>query len=258
VPHAFAAMAAAALVTGMVGCSSVDEVSVGLVIAVAAEPPTALQRAADGTLTLTTDRGYQVHLERAYLVSTSVEVVPCSAVVPPPAARAAPAGGRVLGWLGRALIGRAEAHTPGTPTRLGTAFVESLAAAPDVRVTLGEIRPPPDRYCRLSYTASPADHDAVGMPSDSAALGNTIYLQGTFARGSDAAADFTVAAPMPFTVSADVEPLDLTEGAPPPTVVIRKQADHWLDGVDFATAPARVIARTVIDNIQRSIRLERR
>jgi hypothetical protein len=249
-------MASAALIAAA-GCSSVDEVSDGLVISVAAEPPTAPQRAADGTLTLTTDLGYQVHLQRAYLVSSSVEVVPCSAVGPPPAARPAPAAGRVLGWLGRVLIGRAEAHTPGSPTRLGTAFVESLAA-PDVRVTLGEIRPPPDRYCRLSYTASPADHDAVGMPSDSAALGNTIYLQGTFARGSDAAASFTVASPTPFTVSADVEPLDLSEGAPPPTVVIRKQADHWLDGVDFATAPARVIARTVIDNVQRSIRLEHR
>jgi hypothetical protein len=225
-------------------CSSVSEISEGLVIAVAADPPTSLQRDADGNLIVGTDLGYLVTLTRAYLVSTSVEIFSCQAT----ASRL---------WQ-RWIIGRAEAHAVGAPTRLGTAFVEALTGNGDVRHALGEIRPPPDRYCRIAYTASAADGDAIGMPPDRVATGNTVYLEGTFQRfPADPPRSFTVSSSAPFTVEGDVGVLDLAGSMPNPTLVIRKQADHWFDGVDFQIQPPRVVAKEILDNMRRSIRLER-
>jgi hypothetical protein len=51
-------------------CSSVNEISPGLVVAVAAEPPSSPTRDADGSLMMSTDLGYLVKLTRAYLVPT--------------------------------------------------------------------------------------------------------------------------------------------------------------------------------------------
>jgi hypothetical protein len=221
-------------------CSSVSEVSEGLVLTVTAEPTAG--RDADGTLTVDTDLGYQVRLSRAYLVSSSVEIYACQNLA-----------SRWGGWL----IGRAEAHVLGTPTRLGTAFVEPLTGAAGASHALGEIRPPPDRYCRVSYTASAADKDAEGMPPDGVAAGNTVYLEGSYRRGDSPPQPFTVSSSSPFTVSADLTTMDLFGAGPTPTLVIRKRADHWFDGVDFQNHPARVISRSVLDNVQRSIRLER-
>ena len=65
-------------------CSSVSEVSQGLVIAVAAEPPTSPERDADGRLIVGTDLGFRVTLSRAYLVSTSVEIFSCKPIAARP------------------------------------------------------------------------------------------------------------------------------------------------------------------------------
>jgi hypothetical protein len=222
----------------LAACSSVSEVSEGLVLSVQAEGPA---RAADGTLTVVTDLGYTVRLDRAYLVSSSVEIFACPTV-----------GRRVSRWL----IGRAQAHALGSPTRLGTALVEPLTGAAEA-ITLGDIRPPPDRYCRVVYTASAADHDAVGLPADLAVAGKTVYLAGTFARGAVEPRPFTVSSSAPFTVEAPLADADLFAAAPRATLLVRKQADHWFDGVDFETHPPRVIAVEVLENVRRSIRLER-
>jgi hypothetical protein len=220
----------------LAACSSVSEVSEGLVLTVHAEAATG--RAADGSLTVLTDLGYTVRLERAYLVSSSVEIFPCPRVS-----------------LSRWLIGRAEAHAPGSPTRLGTAVVEPLTGPGDA-LPLGDIRPPPDRYCRVVYTASAADHDAVGLPSDLEVAGRTVVLAGTFRRGAAEPRPFTVASSAPIIVEAPLADADLFAQARQATLVVRKQADHWFDGVDFETHPPRVIAAEVLESMRKSIRLE--
>jgi hypothetical protein len=260
-------------------CSSVSEISQGLVIAIAADPPTNPQHDADGSLIVNTDLGYRVTVTRAYLVSTSLEIFACQGIQmgtlrgspKPPAtglrraSSPAPQGIQIAARLWRRwVIGRAEAHTLDAPTRMGTAFVESLTGTgtgTDTAVErheLGEIKPPPGRYCRAVYTASAADRDAIGMPPDRVAIGNTVYLEGTFQRQpADSPRPFTVSSSAPFTVEEDIAAIDLFGGTPTPTLVIRKQADHWFDGVDFELHPPRVIAREVLDNMRGSIRLER-
>jgi hypothetical protein len=144
---------------------------------------------------------------------------------------------------------------------MGTAFVELLTEKTGTageRHELGEIKPPPGRYCRAVYTASAADRDAIGMPPDRVAVGNTVYLEGTFQRqAADQPTSFTVSSSASFTVEADIGALDLFGTMRTPTLVIRKQADHWLDGIDFETHPPRVIAKELLDNMRGSIRLER-
>jgi hypothetical protein len=241
-----ALLGALAAVRLLAGCSSVSEISEGVVIAIAAESPRNPRRDAAGSLIVNTDLGYVVTLTRAYLVSTSLEIFACQ-----------PIATRL--WQ-RWVIGRAQAHALDAPTRMGTAFVESFTGTgtADERHELGEIKPPPGRYCRAVYTASAADRDAIGMPPDSVAVGNTVYLEGTFQRQpGDQPRPFTVASSAPFTVEADIAAIDLFGATPTPTLVIRKQADHWLDGIDFETHPPRVIAKEVLDNMRGSIRLER-
>jgi hypothetical protein len=222
----------------LAACSSVSEVSEGLVLSVHAEAPA---RAADGSLTVVNDLGYIVRLDRAYLVSSSVEIFACE-------------GAAARLWR-RAVLGRAEAHALGSPTRLGTAFVEPLTGNEGSR-PLGDIRPPPGRYCRVAYTASAADGDAVGLPTDLAVAGKTVYLAGTFRRGAALPRPFTVASSVPFTVQMDIADTDLFAATARPTLVVRKEADHWFDGVDFEGQPPRVIAAAVLENMRRSIRLE--
>jgi hypothetical protein len=225
----------------LAACSSVSELSQGLVLTVHAEAAAAAGRAADGTLTVVTDLGYTVRLERAYLVSSSVEIFACPTL-----------GRRLSRWA----VGSAEAHAPGSPTRLGTALVEPLTGGAPAAIPLGAIRPPPDRYCRVVYTASAADPDAVGLPADLEVAGKTVYLAGTFQRGPADPRPFTVSSSAPFTVEATLGDADLFAARPQATLAVRKQADHWFDGVDFETHPPRVMAIEVLENIRRSIRLE--
>lgn len=117
-------------------CTSVEEVSPGLVVAVVLEPPSTPPMQPDGSRLITTDLGYQVGLVRAYLVSSGVEIFPCPAVV---------ARRKWSSWI----VGRAEAHGLTSPTRLGTSLAEPLTGSQEVR-RLGSITPPPGRYCRVS------------------------------------------------------------------------------------------------------------
>jgi hypothetical protein len=227
------------------GCSSVAELSEGLVLTVVVESPAPPGRESDGSLRFSSDLGYEVRLVRAYLVSSTVEIFSCRA----PAASA-------RSWA-RFIIGRAEAHALATPTRLGTAFVEPLTTDLERR-SLGAIRPPPDRYCRVSYTASPADHDAEGMPSDQVVMGRTVYLEGTYRFGDTAVwRPFVVSSAATFSVEREIPVTELFSATPSATLAIRKQVDHWFDGVYLDSRSAESIAGNVVENIRRSIRLER-
>jgi hypothetical protein len=218
------------------GCS-VEELSRGLVVTVMVEPASP-RSDTDGFLSLTTDRGYDVRLRRAYLASSAVEIFPC-------------ARPSVADWL----IGRAEAHPTASPTRLAAAIVEPLTGAGPR--SLGQIRPPPDHYCRISYTSGPADRDASGMPDDGVMLGKTLYLEGTSRPTGEADwQPLVVSSSSSFSVEVDVAG-ELFGASTQPTIVIRKQAERWLDQVDLEARPAE-IADAVLRNVRNSIGLELR
>jgi hypothetical protein len=223
----------------LVACAAVTEVSPGVVVAVALEPPASPGLQADGSRVVFSDRGDEVRVTRAYLVSSSLELVPC--------ARTAAGGWR------RWVVGRAEAHEHSSPTRLGAAVVEALVGAADGR-PLGELAPPPGHYCHAIFTARAADADADGLPAEPPMIGRTLYLEGTYRRDG-AVQPFVVSSAAPLSVTADLD-ADLS-AAGRLTLVVRKPADHWFDGVDFQQPP-EVIAARVVENVRRSLRVEPR
>lgn len=60
-------------------------------------------------------------------------------------------------------IPSAYAHVPSSSTRLGTPVAEDLARLGGGARIIGEISPPPGRYCRAYAVFSPADDDLLNM-----------------------------------------------------------------------------------------------
>jgi hypothetical protein len=212
------------------GCSTALEE--GITVAVVLAPPSASAPAPPGT-TEATSLGYQVSLTRAFVAIAAVELLPCAE---------APARSIYL-------------HSLATPTRLGTQAVESLLAPADSRLQLGELRPPPGRYCKVRQQVAPADSDALGLPSEVDMVGVSMRLEGTFARPGGAAQNFALRSTAAFDADVEIPPLELTPGQRKrATLVLTRDARHWLDGIDFLSPLAEDQARTALGNLRLSLR----
>ncbi|WP_394822096.1 hypothetical protein [Pendulispora albinea] len=236
------ALAAFALASFATACGSSD--SEGVSVAIALEAPTTNSKATGDTWT--TDLGYTVHLQRAYLASGSAEILPCATA----------AKGSLLGSPLRELrsffaIKEAHAHTEGSPTKLGIPVIESLLATGGTRVRMGTLAPPPNSYCQVRYSVHEADADAVAMPSDVDMVGKSLYLSGTWAKGGDPK-PFVASSQLPLTVDLPVGTTVLsTDGTQKAELVIRKNADTWFNGIDFAS-PTPDIASKALKQMQTS------
>lgn len=73
------------------------------------------------------------------------------------------------------MIPAAHAHVPSSSTRLGTPAAEDLTRGTGGARIIGEISPPPGRYCKAYAILSPADDDLLNMTAlpTSALEGNT-------------------------------------------------------------------------------------
>ena len=212
-----------------VGCSASTDPGIRVSVVAAAAPSRG---------PYTSDLGYQVMLEHAWLSTATVEIFPC-----------AEAGA----WRFPTLIGVAHAHTVGSPTLLGIPTVESLVADPAARTPLGELKPPPDAYCRVKHTVKAADADAKQLPAEVDMIGKSFYASGTYARNGGAAASFTLSSTAAFEVDTTVSAVTLAlSGRQSATIVLLKDNAHWFDGVDFETGTADAESRQILDNLRTS------
>jgi hypothetical protein len=192
-------------------------------------------RAVPGALKFRSDLGYDIELSRGYLVTSSVELVGCP---------------RLSRWL--APIGTAQAHLPATPTRLGAPVVEPLGGD---GAALGTMRPPPDRYCHLRVSLTPADADARGLPAELRFVGRTVYLAGAY-RGPGDVADRALALISSEAVSAEVPVPDLVLDGESPRrrrLELSRDPTRWFDGIALDSTPAPAVARRLLDNIGASL-----
>ena len=142
-------------------------------------------RGAD-TLEVVTDLGYTVVVERAYLVTFSVQLVPCEDETEITLTR-------VMGWL---LGGIAHAGHGGEnrdPSAALLPRVETLLEP----VTVHHARRPltDERYCRIHYLVGPAGPDSVASPADFQLEGTSLYLEGRWYEDDPGAA-------VPFEVTS--------------------------------------------------------
>jgi hypothetical protein len=197
---------------------------------------------ASDTTSWTTDKGYAVTVARAYLVTAAADLEACGADAV---------------WfheIRRAVsfVTTAHAHEPGTPTHIGSPYVESLVGGEALPVDYGTFNPPPDRYCMLHYDIGPADDDAEGLPADPDMVGKSFYVEGTYAGADGTVHPFTVATAATAAIEIPVSTLDL-HSAGASDVVVRKSAAHWFDGIDFATAAPEATATAMLANIGASL-----
>ena len=198
----------------------------------------------------TTDLGYDIELERGYLVIEQVQLVQCAGS----GAGEAESALRLL-WP----RGIAHAHPlGGDPTLLGVPYVDSVLRADFALGEIGTMQPPPGRYCHARIVVAPADADAVGLPDDVDMVGLSLYLEGTYvAPGSDQV--------VPFILESDdrrellIPLVDFYNGTPTPLILdddhrdahlsLAELTNFWLDGVQFVGATQAEETRRALDAI---------
>lgn len=180
------------------------------------------------------DEGYLITLDRAFIVVTSVELVPC-------------------GNLDAEAIG--PVHVPSTPLKSGIPVVADVSEIIGEEYPVAELAPPVGEYCAIRIQIGPADDDAEGLPDDPDMVGLSIYLEGEY----DDEEPFLITSASSFTGTIELKdesgnssPLQLDE--PGRTHVLAGAAyDTWLDGVDFDGMTTGEMAIAMLESIKASL-----
>ena len=137
------------------------------------EDGTAVELTAGGTdaslarAELITDLGYDVALEKLYVVLGGVELVPCAA-----AEHAS---------IFRMLVGPSIAHAHGIDS--STAWHAAVALAPTVGAgtnAVATLHPPATDYCSVRLTLAAADDSVAWTAPDPELVGRSLLVQGSF------------------------------------------------------------------------------
>lgn len=194
---------------------------------------TGLEPAPGGGWAVDTARGYRVVIERGYVTSHQISLVPCT----PPAdggARLSP--GRLL-W---ALVGGvAHAGHDGEedPSYVERSQVESVTALQDI--AFGAVAVPSALYCKGHHVIGHADDDTIDVPAVYDGERLTLHFEGTWQRGNGAPTAFTVRTTLAAGRALDLIPagggeaqrLDPGDGGF--TVTVHRRPAGWFDRVDF-------------------------
>lgn len=195
--------------------------------------------------TFTTPAGLEASLDHAYLVLSSLELLPCMV------SRA------TTEW--QRLRGVALAHGQSSPVLLASPFVNGLERPDEAPARLGVLRPPPGQYCGLKLTLSPADADAAGLTLASGLEGQTLRLAGRWQ-------DSPSAPPTELQLSTALEgstflpfpsPLVLAEADDSARLILQLHYDQWLDALPAVTGgDPDLLAITLLDTILNACSLE--
>ena len=237
-----AAIGALSLALGLLGFACAGSSSEGIVVTLRTDPAKVPPAA-----TFDTDLGYRVVVSKAYVNLSSLEIFSCDAPLASSFSDRAARGIRDVFTLER----RAYAHTEGSPTKLGTPLVEAFTGQGNGS-SVGELRPPAGRYCRVLQSLQAADGDARGLPTDVSMVGKTMYVAGTYAKGGQAPVPFEAESTASFDASKDLAFELSTTGTRNVTVVLTRDTTHWFDGIDFATLGKRDVAKRIVDAMAES------
>lgn len=221
--------------------------------------------APDGTWTTTTDLGYRVALDRGWLTSYQLSMVPCW-LVEGTGARLDPL--RLL-WSLIGGVAHAGHDDEPDPSRVAASRIEPLVGL--TALAFGAARVPAEEYCKAHYVAARSDEDTAAVPDAYAGERVTLHLEATWtAPGETEAHAFTVRSALaagknlalvaPGGVEADA--LRLQSGEAGFEVTVYRRPARWFDGIDFATvataddpeAIARAVLLNFIDGLALTVR----
>lgn len=212
------------------------------------------QGSAGGAWELTNDLGYRVGLTRGYVVTRSLELIPCNPV--PPIS--------LLHRLGD-FIGPRPAYAGHSaiadPSATKAAEVESLLDTqphPAGTLPLG-----PQKYCQAHYLIARAEPSANGLPVEVDLVDQSVRLEGWFRPpGIEEQTPFAVATGI---ANGKLFELPRRQGQPSlaldtatasAVILVRRDLDSIFDHVDFAKMDAKRIGREVLANLINNAEIE--
>lgn len=196
---------------------------------------TGLTQTDDG-VKLTTDRGDEITLTRAWLVSHWVSLGDC-----PTAAR----------W---SLARTARAHEGGNASTLHLGVVEDLLVRAPVAATAGFAE---GKYCFLHWLVARAENGAAAHATPEA-IGTSLVLEGQRTRGTSPTRPVSITTWWSHGAlhpAHDVLPVGCRGRV---EVVVRRRLARVLDGVDLDTASDEEIAEAALVNLVDGARFEAR
>ena len=203
---------------------------------------------------VTNDLGYRVGLTRGYVVTRSLELIPCNPVPPISLLR------RLGNFIGPrpAYAGHSAIADPSATKK---AEVESLLNPQPHSVAT--LYPGPQKYCQTHYLIARADQSANGLPADVDMVDQSVRLEGWFRRpGVNDRTPFAVATGIAngklfeLPRRQDQPSLALNTESASGVILVRRDLDSIFDHVDFANMDAKRIGREVLANLINNAEIE--
>lgn len=199
---------------------------------------------------VTNDRGYQIHVQRGYLVNRSLELIEC--------AGSDATGESITDRLRQTLLAQPAYASHGTgahdTSRITTPWVESLTEP--VAQTVETVLVTASNYCQLHYLVAPGVETARHLPHEVEMIGVTLWLKGDYlAPGTSTSMPFTIQTNLAWGEAAELmtpssESLDtLQRDNVALQLTVRRDLEALFDGVDFETMSDIEQAKTVLRSL---------
>ena len=199
---------------------------------------------------VTNDLGYDVTLEAGWLVTYSVQLVPCET-----------ARLRAGEWLREALAALNPIQTAwaghGDDNDISTTIgiIDDLAApATTLRdgIALGETE-----YCSVHYLVARADEDVVERPDGVTLDRLSLVVSGSYARDSDrVSGEFSIETSTGFGVFRELPDGVIIGPTDAPMIRVTRSLAGIFDGVDMATVSEIDLERALVRALVESARIE--
>jgi hypothetical protein len=206
--------------------------------------PAGAEQTAAGGFRTTTDEGYTVVIDEAWLVNYAVTLVPCE--------ESEAVALRLLG------IGTAQAHHGEfeDPSQLEPVLVEPFADPQPTTTELGRSTFPGASYCGVHWLIARGDDTSLA-PDGSSAADRAVHLTGSWHRGDERGViliDTSLAQGMLRTL----DEVHVVGTGAEALITIERQLGTMFDGIDFATANPNLVDWEVVSNLveQSSVRIE--
>ena len=204
---------------------------------------------------VTNDLGYRVHVTRGYVVTRSLELIPCNPAPPPVSLLDA-----ITDLLGPR-IAHAGHSAIADPSATKTAEVESLLS-PRAH-TAATLQPGAQKYCQLHYLIARAEPSATGLPSEVDMVDQSVRIEGSFQppTGESSPTLFALVTAVANGRLFDLprrgqESFALDTGTASGVVVVRRNLDSIFNHVDFANMNERRLGREILQNLINDTEIE--
>lgn len=199
----------------------------------------------------TTDRGYEITLDRGYIVLRTVQLVPC--------AMQTQRRGGVWHQIRAALAfeGTAYAHEVDVLGYLDRPAAEDLLGRDDVAIPLGRMRALPLEVCGVNVLLGRAIEGTLGAPADGILDGQTLLVAGSWRASNGTAAAFSFTTAMAVPVLRTTDGLVLADTRRHAALsIVHASFDRWFDGIELATADPELVANQLLARAAAALQVE--